>query len=285
MPQIVEQAVDGVAGQTTYRLNLRLGPRAENVYTIYGSSSGGTMSIPAGFQVAAPFGANTGGTSPLFADASPDSPYDSWLTVGLTEGDSAGALSSVGIDWDSWTADAGLEIGDGALFWTSPADGPTGEGDARAVTVAQITIPTGTAFAAAVSAQGRGRRSEQIACVTEERWKQAVCAPGSSCEDGTAQEKSAELSKWLEECKGLGWEECGDATPCVADSGCSSGLCHIVEPGGTGTCVSYFNGMMDGAESDVDCGGDPDFLCGMWEACDAHTDCISGYCARGVCTL
>ena len=74
VPQIVEQAVDGVAGQTTYRLNLRLGPRAENVYTIYGSSSGGTMSIPAGFQVAAPFGANTGGTSPLFADASPDSP-------------------------------------------------------------------------------------------------------------------------------------------------------------------------------------------------------------------
>ena len=45
VPQIVEQAVDGVAGQTTYRLNLRLGPRAENVYTIYGSSSGGTATL------------------------------------------------------------------------------------------------------------------------------------------------------------------------------------------------------------------------------------------------
>ena len=155
VPQVIEQAVDGVAGQTTYRLNLRLGDQAENVYTIYGSPSAGPMSIPGAFQVATPFGANTGGVNPAFYASSPDSQYDSWLTVGLTEGDSGGAMSSIGIDWDSWTTDAGIETSDGALFWMAPTDGPTGEGDARAVTVAQITVPTGTAFTASVSTQGR----------------------------------------------------------------------------------------------------------------------------------
>ncbi len=47
--------------------------------------------------------------------------------------------------------------------------------------------------------------------------------------------------------------------PCVAGSDCSSGLCYIADPSSFGTCVSYFNGFMDGKETDVDCGGDPDF--------------------------
>ena len=54
-------------------------------------------------QEAAPFGANVGGVNPLLVSASPAAAFDSWLTVGVTDGDSAGRLSSIGIDWTAWT--------------------------------------------------------------------------------------------------------------------------------------------------------------------------------------
>jgi hypothetical protein len=88
--------------------------------------------------VAAPFGANVGGCNPLLVSASPDAAFDSWLTVGITDGDSAGWLSSIGIDWTAWTIAAGLTAANGAVFWMSPGDGPAG----RAV-IAQVTVPAG----------------------------------------------------------------------------------------------------------------------------------------------
>ena len=73
---------------------------------------------------------------------------DSWLTVGITEGDAAGALGSVGIDWSSWRADNGVTINNGAVFWMAPGDGPSGK-----AVVAQIT--TDGDFDAVINAQGR----------------------------------------------------------------------------------------------------------------------------------
>jgi hypothetical protein len=43
---------------------------------------------------------------PAFFAASPTAAFDSWLTIGKTEGDTAGALSKIGIDWNAWTPDA-----------------------------------------------------------------------------------------------------------------------------------------------------------------------------------
>ena len=51
-----------------------------------------------------------------FLSVSPTAAYDSWLTVGITGGDGAGLLSSVGIDWAAWTDSTGLAIGNGAVF-------------------------------------------------------------------------------------------------------------------------------------------------------------------------
>ena len=42
------------------------------------------------------------GGVPAFAAAAPDSAYDSWLTIGATDGSLGNALASIGIDWDSW---------------------------------------------------------------------------------------------------------------------------------------------------------------------------------------
>ena len=68
--------------------------------------------------------------------------------MGLTGGDSAGALSSIGIDWDTWTASAGLSVDNGAVFWMSPDDGPSGS-----AVVAQVTVAGDST--ATVNAQGR----------------------------------------------------------------------------------------------------------------------------------
>ena len=57
---------------------------------------------PPSYQVNAPFGTNIGGVNSAFFETSPESQYDSWLTIGLTDGNN-GEISSAGIDWNSWT--------------------------------------------------------------------------------------------------------------------------------------------------------------------------------------
>ena len=51
--------------------------------------------------------------------------YDSWITVGITTGDSTSAMGSIGFQWDQWTATTGLNTTNGAVFWTNPDAGPT----------------------------------------------------------------------------------------------------------------------------------------------------------------
>merc|ERR1719174_3650860 len=151
----VTTAVSGSpAGWATYRMSVTLKGDATNAYTIYGKSTG-SMQLPAAYQVATPFGANTGGTNPAFWAVANNAAlgfaqYDSWLSAGLTDGDAAGALSSIGIDWDGWTADSGIEVTDGAVFWMSPDDAPSGS-----VVTAQITVASGSSGAVVAGMQGR----------------------------------------------------------------------------------------------------------------------------------
>jgi hypothetical protein len=145
-------------GYTTYQLKLVLGEDEVNCYTIFGDPHPDHhMIMPAAFQAAAPFGANMGGTNPAFWPIMADTQFDSWLTVGLTEGDTAGAISSIGVDWGAWTEEAGIEVDDGAVFWMSPDDAPR----VREVVIAQLTLPSGVAeWSAVVNAQGRSTSGE-----------------------------------------------------------------------------------------------------------------------------
>ena len=76
--------------------------------------------------------------------------YDSWLSAGITDGDAAGALGSIGIDWDSWTESSGISVTDGAVFWMSPADAPGGN-----VVVAQLTVGSSDSGTMTGGLQGR----------------------------------------------------------------------------------------------------------------------------------
>lgn len=44
------------------------------------------------------------------------------------------------------------------------------------------------------------------------------------------------------------------------------------------------DGIQDGAESDVDCGGKTCGKCAGGKKCDLNADCMSGSCTRSVCT-
>ena len=147
---VASGATAGVTGYTTYRLSLQLNPsRTRNIYTIFGEV-GARLAVPAAYQAASPFGADIGGTYPQFWAMQADSQYDSWLTVGSTEGNADNALSSIGIAFDIWTTQAGIDVDDGAVFLMDPDTGPSGS-----VVVAQLTVADGTDFVVTMGAQGR----------------------------------------------------------------------------------------------------------------------------------
>jgi hypothetical protein len=72
--------------------------------------------------------------------------------------------------------------------------------------------------------------------------------------------------------------DCSDGHPCQDDFVCDSNWCD------NGICApsSCDDGMENGDESDVDCGGDCGG-CEDGENCGSGHDCISGYCNNGVC--
>ena len=67
-----------------------------------------------------------------------------------------GALSTVGIDFDSWTETQGLTTTNGAVFFMDPEHGAETDGT-NTVVVLQLTVPTGTSFTGSISAQGRAQ--------------------------------------------------------------------------------------------------------------------------------
>ena len=71
---------------TVFRLYVEVHDDAlANVYALYGSEDS-PLAIPPAFQVDPPFGADYGGVSPQLFGAEDTAQYDSWLTVGLADG-------------------------------------------------------------------------------------------------------------------------------------------------------------------------------------------------------
>ena len=150
----VEFQSTSVGGHDTYVLTATPIGTAASAYTIFGSDVS-LVRLPAAYQVATPFGSNTGGTNPAFwavanNDAMGYAQYDSWLTVGITDGDPGGALSSIGFDWTTWTEAAAFSCNDCAVFWMSPDLAPVGP-----TVVGQITVASGSSGSVNLGLQGR----------------------------------------------------------------------------------------------------------------------------------
>lgn len=157
---VINEISTGTYG-TTFQLGLHLSGEAHTVYSIFGDGRT-PMTVPPCHQEAAPFGANVGGTNTAFASFAPDIGSDSWLTVGLTDGDPNGALSSVGVDFAAWGAGESLHVNNGAIFWMEPNSAVAGtmQADQRVVTTVMQITPNydgDHGFRVVLNAQGNRR--------------------------------------------------------------------------------------------------------------------------------
>jgi hypothetical protein len=95
--------------------------------------------------------------------------------------------------------------------------------------------------------------------------------------------------------RGLGYD-CPDGTGCVVDADCDSGVCCLGAantatcPCPSATCAvntclapSCSDGVLNGGETDVDCGGSCPSKCATGLGCVANADCIGGLCAQSTC--
>jgi hypothetical protein len=116
-----------------------------------------------------------------------------------------------------------------------------------------------------------------------------LCTAGgrcASCVDGVPNFSQGETDR---DCGGGICGLCStDGSGCVAASyceceeglrDCKSGLCEA------GQCVPprCTNNLLDGAETDVDCGGPCGSTCAEGESCQDKVDCASGSCVEGRC--
>lgn len=77
----------------------------------------------------------------------------------------------------------------------------------------------------------------------------------------------------------------GQCVECNVDADCAMPG-YVCDPaGGTNTCVALMcsDGVMNGMETDVDCGGSDCADCGNMQACQTGSDCQSGFCDAFVC--
>tara|TARA_Y100000817_G_C16831950_1_gene533953 strand:- start:316 stop:1398 length:1083 start_codon:yes stop_codon:yes gene_type:complete len=161
--EITECSQGGIIGHTTYQLSIIINDYDEtnpqNIYALFGDGShteldGLNMLIPPAYQTNAKaiFNAHLGGIPDDVLMYSPTSRYDSWLTIGITNGDRSHSLSSLGVDLDNWSESNGIIVSNGAIFLLDPneqtVDGPE-------YVIAQLTLPSNTPRQVLVNIQGQ----------------------------------------------------------------------------------------------------------------------------------
>ena len=119
--EILHYGDDNIQGYTVYEISLELKNLHSNIYAIYGNSEN-NMIIPAAYQLKDHQGANIGGINPLLRQFVPESKYDSWLTIGLTDVNSIGQVDVIGVDFNSWTDTNNLVVNNGAIFLDDPLE-------------------------------------------------------------------------------------------------------------------------------------------------------------------
>ena len=126
---------------------------------------------------------------------------------------------------------------------------------------------------------GSGLQPLGAPCVTAAECTSSLCVDGVCCDTA---------------CDGL----CEACNPGAAPGTCSpfpvgepdttvagDKICGVAA-GGCGATPGYCaceDGIQNGAETDVDCGGSTCNLCGVGDTCGTGADCISGYCEDGFC--
>jgi len=153
--EVTHCSQDGISGYTTYQLSLVIiNPNVRNIYAIYGDTQFGEhpLSFPPAYQGSSIYDSNLGGIAPEIVAINGDAAYDSWLTIGLTEGDRDNQLSAVGIDFKSWTDTTGIYTTNGAIFVMDSEEVIISGSE---YVVAQLTIPDNQIEDVLINVQGK----------------------------------------------------------------------------------------------------------------------------------
>ena len=115
---------DGIEGYTTFRLSVVTKPNMniQNLYALYGDIYGEPLHLPPAYQSSFNYGSNLGGVNSFIMNTYPDTKYDSWLTIGLSDGDNNNDLSSIGVNFEDWNEQNSLDITNGAVFLMNPEE-------------------------------------------------------------------------------------------------------------------------------------------------------------------
>ena len=154
--EVTECGLGGISGYTTYRLSvvLKSGMNIKNIFAMYGSTdqSNTPMYIPAAKQMSVPYGNNVGGVSEQIVLLNEESVYDSWLTIGITDGNINNDINTIGVPFDSWDEHNELVVNDGAVFLMNPEKTMD---ITTEVILGQLTIPTGSNERAILNIEGK----------------------------------------------------------------------------------------------------------------------------------
>ena len=94
-----------------------------------------------------------------------------------------------------------------------------------------------------------------------------------------AKSRSRRASAWtLDEPARSVCPRCADGNACSADTDCTSQVCAV-----TCQAPTCLDGLQNGDETDVDCGGSSCAPCGTGQLCIVDTDCTSAICAGNLC--
>jgi len=169
--EVTDCGSNGLDGYSTYRLSLIIkNSNVKNIYAIYGDNEDTPkpMIIPPAYQSIINFNSNIGGVLPAIINIDPDAQYDSWLSIGITDGNADNEVMTVGIDFSSWTESSGIHTTDGAVFTIDPEINIV-SGDEYII--AQITIPNDRSVELMLNAQGKTNCNNN--CNKDNRsWKQ-----------------------------------------------------------------------------------------------------------------
>lgn len=119
----------------------------------------------------------------------------------------------------------------------------------------------------------------------------AFCFSAPSCSDSVQNGDETDV-----DCGGAVCLKCNDSNVCNVQSDCESGVCasNICQ----GECMIQYSacihllsfkapicsdGVQNGNETDVDCGGEICSKCNDTKICSAHSDCMNAVCAFNIC--
>ena len=108
----------------------------------------------------------------------------------------------------------------------------------------------------------------------------SVCS-GNVCQAATCANGAKNGSETDVDCGGAACPKCVNGKVCTAGTDCSSGICTAgICTAPAPTCV---DGVKNGTETDIDCGGDKCNKCGLGLACGGNSDCGVGICSANKC--